>query len=133
MALEIKVYREITAYQSKPMLGMTWRQMGCVAVGLPVVGGIYALCLWAGQSELGSWLAALLTMPFIAFGWVRPKGLSFETYLRYIWRYKWEPQRRLYKSESLTVPQIDSERYVDAVRSQKVPKRAVVRRLELEH
>ncbi|WP_139738729.1 PrgI family protein [Actinomyces wuliandei] len=132
MALEIKVYREITSHQSKPMLGMTWRQMACAAVGLPVVGGLYALCLWAGQTTLGSWVAVLLTMPFVAVGWVRPKGLAFEQYARYVWRYRWEPRRRLWASEALTSPQIDTERQANAVRSQKTPKRAVVRGLELD-
>ncbi|PHP52460.1 VirB4-like conjugal transfer ATPase, CD1110 family [Actinomyces ruminis] len=100
MALEIKVYREITAYQSKVMLGMSWRQMACAALGLVLVGGTYGACIWAGQGDLGSWLAALLTMPFVAFGWIRPKGLPFERYAHYLWRYKWEPQRRLYAQDS---------------------------------
>ena len=42
MALEIKVYREITAYQSKVMLGMSWRQLACAASGLVVVSSVYA-------------------------------------------------------------------------------------------
>ncbi|WP_126382644.1 PrgI family protein [Actinomyces howellii] len=132
MALEIKVYREITAYQSKVMMGMSWRQMACAAVGLAVVGSTYAACLWAGQSDLGSWLAALLTMPFIAMGWVRPKGLPFEKYARYFWLYKWEPQRRVYGMTPLLSPELEIERSTHAIRNQKAPKRANVRRLELD-
>ena len=132
MALEIKVYREITAYQSKVMLGMSWRQMACAALGLVIVGGTYGACIWAGQGDLGSWLAALLTMPFVAFGWIRPKGLPFERYARYLWRYKWEPQRRLYAQDSRLSPEIEVERSANAIRNQKKQKRSAVRKLELE-
>lgn len=132
MALEIKVYREITAYQSKVMLGMSWRQMACVAVGLIVVGGTYALCLWSGQEDLGSWIAALLTMPFVAIGWVRPKGLPFERYARYFWLYKWEPQCRVYGQDATLTPEIAAERSARALQNQKAIKRSAVRQLELD-
>ena len=132
MALEIKVYREITAFQSKVMLGMSWRQLACAALGLLVVGGTYGACMWAGQENLGSWLAALLTMPFVAVGWIRPKGLPFERYARYFWLYKWEPQRRLYAQDAILHPEINAERSADAVRSQKALKRRAIRRLEFD-
>ena len=74
MALEIKVYREITAYQSKVMFGMSWRQLACAASGLVVVSSVYAAFYLIGQKSLGSWLTVLLTMPFVAVGWIRPKG-----------------------------------------------------------
>ncbi|OLO58634.1 hypothetical protein BKH23_12810 [Actinomyces oris] len=130
MALEIKVYREITAYQAKVMMGMSWRQMACSAIGIIVVGGTYALCFWAGQSDLGSWMAALLTMPFVAVGWVRPKGLPFEKYARYFWRYKWDPQKRLYAQDSVLSTEIAAERSANAVRNSKAPKRRVIQELE---
>ena len=132
MALEIKVYREITAYQSKVMLGMSWRQLACAASGLVVVSGIYALCYWAGQESLGSWLAALLTMPFVAVGWLRPKGLSFEKYTGYVWCFNWNPQRCVYAQDPRFSPEIAAERSANALRNEKAPKRAAVRALELD-
>ena len=132
MALEIKVYREITAYQSKVMLGMSWRQMACAAVGLVVVGGAYALCWWADQSYLGSWVASILTMPFIAVGWVRPKGLTFEKWARYAWLHHWNAQRRVYAQAPVLSTEVLEERYTYAAQATKRLKRNAIHDLELD-
>jgi hypothetical protein len=132
MALEIKVYREITAYQSKVMLGMSWRQLACAASGLVVVSSVYAACYLIGQESLGSWLTALLTMPFVAVGWIRPKGLPFERYAGYVWRFNWNPQLRVYAQDPQLSAEIASERSADVLRKQKPPKRSVIRSLELD-
>jgi hypothetical protein len=132
MALEIKVYREITAYQSKVMFGMSWRQLACAASGLVVVSSVYAAFYLIGQKSLGSWLTVLLTMPFVAVGWIRPKGLPFERYAGYAWRFNWNPQLRVYAQDPQLSTEIASERSADVLRKQKPPKRSVIRSLELD-
>ena len=84
MALEVRVQNEITAYQPKVMWGMSWRQLAAAGVALPVIGGVYAWLWVAGQSDIGMWVVALLSVPIALYGWVRPKGLPFEAYARYV-------------------------------------------------
>lgn len=101
MALEMKVYQEITGYQAKVMLGMSWRQLACSVAALLLGGGAYA-GLWAlGAQDLGQWFAVLVTIPFGALGWVRPKGLPFEEYAKYIIRHNWEQQLHVYGQRPL--------------------------------
>lgn len=87
MALEVKVYREVTKYQPKVIFGMSWRQLAAVAVALPFLIGTYALCYLAGMDDLGVVLVSLLSVPAVCFGWVRPMGVPFEKYFGYMWRF----------------------------------------------
>lgn len=96
MALEVRVYREVTAYQAKVVMGMSWRQLACAAVALVVLGPIYAAGLWMGHEDAATWVIAVLAMPIGAVGWVRPKGLPFEKYAAYVWAHKMRPQRLEY-------------------------------------
>lgn len=84
MSLEVRVHKEINAYQPKVMWGMSWRQLATAGVGIPVVGGVYAGFWFADLTTVGEWVTVLLTVPFVLFGWVRPKGLPFEVYARYV-------------------------------------------------
>ena len=42
MALEMKVYKEIAAYEPKPMFGRTWRQIAALAFMVGIGGGAFA-------------------------------------------------------------------------------------------
>lgn len=84
MALEIRVHKDFMQYQSKVMWGMTWRQIALVgAVGIPAFG-LYALCVWLGAPDVGQWILIVVAVPVVLFGWIRPKGLMFEQYARYV-------------------------------------------------
>ena len=78
MALQMPVYRELTTIESKVFMGMSWRQCLAAVILAIVCGGGY-VGLWLG---LGIW------------GWVRPKGLMPEKYLKYILRHY--TQREVY-------------------------------------
>lgn len=98
MSLEIQSYREITAYNAKVMLGMSWRQLGIVAIAMPIIFGIYMGFWWIGQDNLGTWVVAVLAIPVGLLGWVRPKGLPFEKFARYVFSHTWNSQRCLYST-----------------------------------
>ena len=83
MSLEVKVYKEISAYRAKVMWGMSWCQIATVAVGLPLIGGTYAALYLTGHADLGEWVIVILTIPFVLFGWVRPLGLHSEQWAKY--------------------------------------------------
>lgn len=88
MALEVKVYREITDYQAKVIFGLSWRQAGALAVAIPVLGGAYALFYLGGLEDLGVLVVTLVFVPVAGFGWVRPMGIPFEKYAKYFWDFR---------------------------------------------
>lgn len=96
MSLEVKVYKEISSYRAKVMWGMSWRQIATVAVGLPTIGGAYAAFYFTGHPDIGEWAVVLLTVPFVLYGWVRPLGLHFETWAKYVVASYLDPQRLTY-------------------------------------
>lgn len=99
MALEVKVYGEITSYQAKVIMGMTWRQLLCASCALVFGGGAFAIFYVLGMDDVGQWVASLIALPFGAFGWVRPKGLPFEKYASYVLAHKWNSKVRVYAQE----------------------------------
>ncbi|MEF3322421.1 PrgI family protein [Gulosibacter sp. GYB002] len=108
MALEVKVYKEITDYQAKVMMGMSWRQLACAICALVLGGGVFAIFYVLNMKDLGQWLAALIAVPFGAFGWVRPRGLPFEKYAGYVLAHQWNSKRRIYAQEPIW--QVDEQR-----------------------
>lgn len=94
--MEAKVYQEITQFQAKVLLGMSWRQVACAVAALTLGGAAYAAFWTAGMQDLGQYVACLIALPFGAIGWLRPKGLKFEEYARWVWHHQWDKQRRVY-------------------------------------
>lgn len=88
MALEVKVFREITDYQAKVVFGLSWRQAGTMLVTIPILSGVYAACFFLDLQDLGVVVVTLLAMPAAGFGWVRPMGIPFEKYIRYFWAFR---------------------------------------------
>lgn len=96
MALEMKVYKEIAAYEPKPMFGRTWRQIAALAFMTIVGGGLFA-GLTFGLTSVGQTLEEATTVamyamfpvliPAAAWGWWRPKGLMPEQFLGYFFRH----------------------------------------------
>lgn len=102
MALEMKVHRDISTYQAKPMFGLTWRQLAALAVMIFAGGGVFFAvtaailhakgATWSGE-ELGSAtsVAMYAMFPFIIppalWAWWRPMGLKPEIYVQYAIRH----------------------------------------------
>lgn len=96
MAQEMKVYDEITAFQAKVIMGMSWRQLLCAFLALLLGSGVYALLWLIGLDDWAVYGAAVVATPFGLMGWARPAGLPFEKYASFILRHLTEPQKRLY-------------------------------------
>lgn len=123
MSLEIKVYPDLHDYEPKPMFGLKWRQLGALAIGVPLVltiffgvTVIYVLANgfeYAGIMQLvdpdvateqliqsGTTLAMIFAMvtfiPFAIYGWLRPKGLKPEQYIPYWFTYLTTPKELCY-------------------------------------
>ena len=87
MALEIRVYREITDAEPKVMWGMGWRQIAASAAMLALGGAMwFVFRRWLGLPEAGQWAVFAACLPPAVWGWWRPKGLKPEVWLRYVLR-----------------------------------------------
>lgn len=125
--MEMRVYKDITAYEPKPMFGLTWRQLGAVAVGGPITLGVFAgttylylaahgwyftslrdlLAMSADDQSLVSTATNialvptfLAFIPFAIYGWLRPKGLKPERYIPYWFDYMKNPKELCYGSDA---------------------------------
>lgn len=96
MALEVKVYREVTAYQPKVIFGLSWRQVGIAALGLPALIGLYLALYAFGMGDLGVVLVSVCAIPLVALGWLRPMGVPFEKYAGYWWQFRQGRKRFIY-------------------------------------
>lgn len=92
MALEMKVFKEIAAYEPKPMFGLTWRQQGAILVMVVIGGGVFALVtllmVKAGSTvqdatSVAMWVVWPVILPAAFWGWWRPKGLMPEKFLSF--------------------------------------------------
>lgn len=96
MALEMKVYREVRAYEAHVMFGLSWRQLGALAVGIPLAGGVFAAiayalhqcgATWEEATDVAMWVIFPILIPVAAWGWWRPKGLKPEKFFGYLIRH----------------------------------------------
>ena len=96
MALQMPVYRELTAIESKVFMGLSWRQLGAAVLLALVCGGGYAgLVFGLGMDyNAAMYLVFIPGVPIAAWGWMRPKGLKPEAYAVNVWRHY--TQREIY-------------------------------------
>lgn len=96
MALEMKVYREVRAYEAHVMFGLSWRQLAAMTVGIPLAGGVFAAisyalhqggATWEEATNVAMWVIFPILIPVAAWGWWRPKGLKPEQFFGYLIRY----------------------------------------------
>ena len=96
MALEMKVYKEIAAYEPKPMFGRTWRQIAALAFMVGIGGGAFAGVtvglMGVGQTmeqatTVGMYVMFPVLIPAAIWGWWRPMGLKPEQYLGFFLRH----------------------------------------------
>lgn len=96
MALEMKVFKEIHGYEARVLFGLSWRQLGALAVGFPLSCGLFAALsiwlhslghAWQNATNVAMWPMFLILVPAAAWGWWRPKGLMPERFIGYLIRH----------------------------------------------
>ena len=101
MALEMRVYDELTAVDPKVMAGLTMRQLAAVSV-LVLVGAPVSAALWfTGHQGLIDWAIIALAAPVIALAWLKPLGLTLEVYGRHVWGFVRRPRTLIYSNAPL--------------------------------
>ena len=111
MALETRVYEELTDIDPKVIAGLTWRQLA--AAGLIVVlGGGLVASLWfcAGVRNGFSWLILPVAIPAVLWAWAKPSKLRFEVWLKHRLRFESRPKRRVYGNEPVWDCELETSR-----------------------
>ena len=104
MALEMRVYEEITEIDPKVFVGATVRQLfAAVAIGVVIVAVSVPMWLMGYRNEI-SYAVIPFVAPIGAWGWAKPMGLRFEVWVRHVLAFHRQPKRRLYQN----IPIVDS-------------------------
>lgn len=101
MALEMRVYDELTAVDPKIMAGMTSRQLLAVAVLVVVEGATLAVLWLTGHRALMQPAMVLIVIPVAVWGWIKPFGLRAEVYLRHVRAFLTRPRNLTYVNPPL--------------------------------
>lgn len=98
MALEMRVYEELTSINPKIVLGLTGRQLVVVALWVFIGGPLSAGLWYLGWQDAISRIMILVAIPGAIYGWVRPMGLPAEVYIRHVIRYLSSPRLLIYRN-----------------------------------
>lgn len=96
MALEMRVYEELTQLDPKVMAGMTVRQLSAAALIVVVIAAVSVPMWLAGYRNEISYAVIPFVAPIAAWGWIKPMGLRFEVWVRHVLAFHRQPKRRLY-------------------------------------
>lgn len=95
--IEVKIPADIQEYKSKLIAGLSVRQViaigGALVTTVPV--GVYFHDKISPDYLL--WIIMFMVVPFVGYGFVRFKGMPFEQFIVVLWRFYFEPQRRVYE------------------------------------
>ena len=81
--IEVPVLKDIRAYKTKVVGPFSTRELICAIIA---IGCAYA-CYFVqtkllGMEEMNGFVVMLAALPGALFGWVRPYGLNFESYMK---------------------------------------------------
>lgn len=97
--LSVAVHKDVGEYQPKIIGKMTARTLGCIAAALAVslVSGLYLYYVLGFGVEQFQPVVMVLSLPFWAMGFWRPKGLKAEVYAKYWIEYNFTRKQVFYK------------------------------------
>ena len=99
MALDIRLYDEVTDVDPKVMWGMTFRQLIAVAASVVLIAGATTWLVVTGRAEQVANVSALIGLPLAAWAWFKPMGLRLEVWLPHALKVLAAPRRLLYVNE----------------------------------
>ena len=99
MPLEVKIPKEITEYREKIFLGLSVRQIICVAIAA-ILGTIsfFVVRPFIGN-DLALYFVLLIAAPVMGIGFIRINGFTFEKYLGIMFTHMFGRQVRVYRTE----------------------------------
>ena len=117
MALEMRVYEELSDIDPKVIAGLTWRQLGAVGLMVVLGGGLVALMWFSGVRSGISWALLPVVVLIAAWAWFKPMGLRFEVWAGHVMAYKRRAQQLRYSNEAIW--QHQSATWGDIVKGQR--------------
>lgn len=106
MALEVRVYREVTDIDAKVIAGLTWRQGLVTVAGAVVLAGVGTVLYFTGRLTLLPYVFTPLMLPLVLWGWAKPMGMRFEKWLPHAWKALREPRMLRYGNEPMSLRQV---------------------------
>lgn len=97
--LSVAVHKDVGEYQPKLVGKLTFRTIGCIAaaLGVSLAAGLYGYFVLGLESDEFQMAVMLLSLPFWAMGFWRPKGLKAEVFVRYWLEYNFTRKQVFYK------------------------------------
>lgn len=110
MALEVRVYDEVTDVDPKVMWGLTFRQL----IAVVVMVAVSALVAWqvvsVGSVEDAPAAIAATCFPVVLWAWTRPAGLRLERWLPHVLRAMFSSPKLLYVDDKMWAHQLGKRR-----------------------
>lgn len=99
--LQVKVPQDVRDYKEKIIGNMSGRQLifGGIAAAIGVVVCVVAYFVLKMPVDAFGWIIMVVDAPILAFGWYRPMGLNFETYLKYRLDFQSAPKQLVYEND----------------------------------
>lgn len=99
--IEIRINKEIHEYEPKIIGPFTMRQCVCLAIGAPIVYGIFIYVSPILSRDIAGLLCVFPACFAWAFGWARPYGMKTEEFIRSVFVNRvLAPSFRKYKTEN---------------------------------
>lgn len=99
--IEVRIPKEIRDFKEKLFFGLTLRQSICTVIALAICVPLY---FW-GQGRMSedtlNWLILFVSLPLLLLGFVRYNNLTAEQLFVAWLKMQINPQKRLYKQESI--------------------------------
>lgn len=98
MSVEVRIPKEITEYKEKIMFGLSIRQLICLFIAIIISIPSYIFLKNILGEELTGYIVMVEVIPFIAIGFLKPKGLNFEKVLIMFLKHNLGKSERDYKT-----------------------------------
>ena len=80
--MKVKMSKNIQSYKPKFIGNFTARQTVSLVVTLIIVAPLYYFSSKVLGDDISGWLAIIVAMPILAFGWIEFQGLPFEKFIK---------------------------------------------------
>lgn len=111
MAIEVPVRKEIASFESRPVFGLTGRQLICCGVAIPLAVGSYLLFSNILSANAASTITVFIVLPIFAFGLFKKDGYTLEKYIKIVWEHRYTQQKTLFTTENAIVLYMPEDEY----------------------
>lgn len=101
--LEVKIPPDIQEYKSKLIAGLSVRQVIAISGALVTAVPVGVFGYGKISPDILLWIIILIVVPFAGYGFVSFKGMPFEQFVLVLWRFYFQPQRRVYEDTEVNL------------------------------